>query len=463
MSQAKLSWGIAMPIILSSGKSYPLIDGDAQDILTAKLVETSRELPWSPDSTSSKPYSNELKLIQAAESHAQTMGLIASDGAAFICTALLILRDSEVFSAALKLIEISLVPEITEYVQPSYFISGACFLAPGLPKINEEALLASQALDFRLTHALLCEEQKHGINLEGGVPIFAGFIAPDSANPFVKAGHVFIEHGQVGRGAWHGIHSHRLQILALLEGFKQADFTFSNGSTLCASQLLSFLIDGKIWGDLLDSHADIMNNVEVEQCMPNGGAYQYLNPQKCQPIFSACGPAGLNSFLLCFGDSIGLPAIQTLLLKEHYYQLAQMVGRLQQKDITVGPSIAKKVIYDNISSSLYFSRYGVNDFGSGYPFLLDAFSPVMEVDLVESSDVRGVYYSRAQRAAFVETSAEKWLSIKAAEDQRTPSVSAVPATSMVKGQPSLSLLDITVIVDKNLAEIREVADLCKIH
>lgn len=232
----------------------------------------------------------------------------------FSRTALYILNTADFFVSCLaslekKLQKIGVKPQYT----PSGYIVGNGIVAPDLSEGGWSAIPKQHTddPDDTLNNILLELEHEHGIN-QDGVPIFIGFVDHNTANNFVLQNHVFREEAQIDRGLWHGIHSHRLQILALLEGFKKLNFKFADKTKLTATKLLQLLIQNDLWQTLID------NVVEADAIA--------VNEETTQFVFSASSPSMLNSFLLC---SEQLPHLRYLLLKEHYYEAHKMIKRVE--------------------------------------------------------------------------------------------------------------------------------------
>lgn len=315
---------------------------------------------------------NQLDLLRV-RSEAAWVGRTMDDMDRFVALAFRVLHDPQEFCSHLKGLEETLAKDWRGVLlKPRDYIAGSPVLAPGLPLQGLSVL--DEGVDFRLTHALLQAENAWGINLPttsdglAKVGIFSGFVSKAKANQHVLAHKTFMEDAQCERGLWHGIHSHRLQILVLLQAFEKEGFRFEGGSALTITNLSTLLIEAGIWGQLLDTHSPVLAVPASESAH-----HYYINsPGDYQPVFSATGPSLLNSFLMCFGDQYELPILQTLLLKEHYYHSGLMFRRLPLETIDsdlshAGLSAAEKVYY-NMMSALWYSSKGPNIYSGHYAF-----------------------------------------------------------------------------------------------
>lgn len=316
---------------------------------------------------------NQLDVL-AARGKAVWIGRTLDDITRFVRLAFRVLHDPQEFCSYVLDIENALAKDwLGPLLKPRDYIAGSPVLAPGLPQ--QGLAILDQGMDFRLTHVLLQAENEWGINLpdQAGdvakVAVFSGFVNKDKANQYVKSCKTFMEDGQRERGLWHGIHSHRLQILVLLKAFAKEGFRFEDGSPLTIHNLTALLIDAGIWGQLLDTNVPALT-VSVTS---DNALHYYINaPQDYRPVFSATSPSLLNSFMMCFADQFGLPILQTLWLKEHYHHLGLMFRRLPLE--TIDPSLhhagltADEKVYYNMVSALWFSSKGPNKYSGHYAF-----------------------------------------------------------------------------------------------
>lgn len=312
--------------------------------------------------------------VLAARSEAVWIGRSLDDITRFVQLAFRVLHDPQEFCSYLLDIENTLAKDWQgPLLKPRDYIAGSPVLAPGLPQ--EGLAVLDQGVDFRLTHVLLQAENEWGINLpdQAGdiakVAVFSGFVNKDKANQHVKSRKTFMEDGQRERGLWHGIHSHRLQILVLLKAFAKEGFRFEDGSSLTIHNLTALLIDAGIWGQLLDTNLPALT---VSTPSENALHYYINTPQDYRPVFSATSPSLLSSFMMCFADQFGLPRLQTLWLKEHYHHSGLMFHRLPLDVVNhsmnhAGLSAVERVYY-NMVSALWFSSKGPNIYSGHYAF-----------------------------------------------------------------------------------------------
>lgn len=203
---------------------------------------------------------------------------------------------------------------------PSYLLAGRGNFIPGAPSSSPKK--KRKLLD----ELLLKREQERGINTNGYTVKFMEFISSTIADQIIANGYLFSENKQVSRVVLHGSYSHRLMVEALADAAKQGelDLKLDSQKVLSFPQLLEILVLVKtklgfsLWEKVLDT-------VEDTQCMSGNP----LDPATYN--YSCRSPFVMNSILLCFGKTLGLPNLQSYLLDSHYKAMSQMIFRAKEK------------------------------------------------------------------------------------------------------------------------------------
>lgn len=214
-----------------------------------------------------------------------------------------------------------------------------------------------------LEKILLEREMESGINMEGFMPKFAGYVDREKANEFVSAGHIFAEDAQVDNLILHSKRSHALGLEVIRRAAEMGELNLNTGSqTLNLQQLLEMFVKIKdypiedesvsfskkedsssMWRYLLDSDEDSMSqalnkfyqeskarlkrNIKVESPLNelNKKSHDISNYS-----YSCRSPNVLNSVITCFGKELELPNLQHYQLNSHWKEAAQIVGRARE-------------------------------------------------------------------------------------------------------------------------------------
>lgn len=208
--------------------------------------------------------------------------------------------------------------EIAVAEKPFDFVMvGKGSFIPGPRKANLKPMASADQL---LSRTLLKREQSRGINRDG-VPRYIGAITRNISDDLVASGHVFEDDPLISRLLLHGPYSHRFQNEVLAQSLK-------NHPTLSAfppEQILNLLLSVRVhenslkcslWDFLIDNVSDMI--------LPYEDSSKYLRPENYAT--SCCSPMVLNPTLLCFGNQLGLPHLQYLLL-ETFWNAADELKR----------------------------------------------------------------------------------------------------------------------------------------
>lgn len=210
-----------------------------------------------------------------------------------------------------------------------------------------------------LDKLLLHREESIGINIDGGTPKFIGAVSQESANEFIaKKKHNFSEDEQVSTLLLHGKYSHRL----MLEAFRFAGIHEVN--SLSFPQLLELLVTVKyenqyLWEVIFDTAEDVIEPLKSKSKFHE----ENLNPDYYN--FSSRFPFVFKSLIVCFGQHIGLPNLQSYLLDSHWKESYRMVGRVTENN----NDLEKNRVYTYCMEALT-NIYPTGDIGRYFPFTL---------------------------------------------------------------------------------------------
>ncbi len=217
--------------------------------------------------------------------------------------------------------------------RPQYLIAGVGNFIPGPWPENYRPLKKNKALDLEL----LEREQRVGLNLDG-VGKFFGFVGNDSANEFVKEGHIFTENEHSSKFLFHGKYTHRLAFEVIRQAAQSGDLDLTIGnSELTQKQLLNLITFtwGKesglmSWGLLLDysKSAEAASKHERE---PDGFEKRMSDLDPRTYDFNSRSPFIFRSLITCFGGD-ELPNLSSYLLDSHYKEVAQMIYKIRGGD-----------------------------------------------------------------------------------------------------------------------------------
>lgn len=193
-----------------------------------------------------------------------------------------------------------------------------------LPGPRKASLKPMANADQLLSETLLKREQSRGINRDG-VPRYIGAITRDISDELVASGHVFEDDPLISRLLLHGPYSHRFQIEMLAQSLKKHPTLSAFPPAQILNLLLSVRVQGEttqysLWDYLIDNVGDMI----LPGILAGEISSKYLDPENYAT--SNCSPMVLNPNLLCFGDQLGLPHLQYLLL-ETFWNAADELKR----------------------------------------------------------------------------------------------------------------------------------------
>ncbi len=257
----------------------------------------------------------------------------------------------------------------------AYLIEGKGAFIPGTQREGSHLL---DLADEILSTVLLQEEQAFGINLEG-TPVYCGSVEAEVSNPFVAAGHLFMDNPLFSRMSLHGPQSHRIMFQAIKEAIKQMDAPLKD---LHPKQLLNLLINVHyqwtefgttyskvLWTFLIDTVDDARNALESNLDSDEFALYPENYSYSCR------SPFVFSSLLTCFGTQLGLPALHHLLLHAHFKTRSELVNNL-----LVEAEVPQETLTDEERARIglaLIAAYQCNERGlgdisdDGYPGALD--------------------------------------------------------------------------------------------
>ncbi|MBU6140636.1 MAG: hypothetical protein KGP29_03645 [Proteobacteria bacterium] len=255
---------------------------------------------------------------------------------------------------------------------PIHLIAGVGNFIPG-PWPKDYRPLKKEKI---LHRELLERENAAGINLDG-VGVFSGFINANSANEFVRDGHVFSENEQASKLLFHGKYSHRLFFEIVRQAIKSGEVDLIiDGKELTQQQLMQIMVYSwneksglSTWSSLIDSTEE--TNAQIGECDREEYRARALNPDYY--CFSSRSPFVFRSLLTCFGRD-EIPHLSRYLLDSHYKQVAQMVYKIRGGDeSSILSAIPDEFIYtccmDAMSTG---SKFRPEELGPDFPFLTNS-------------------------------------------------------------------------------------------
>lgn len=214
-----------------------------------------------------------------------------------------------------------------------------------------------------LERILLDREMASGINSEGFMPKFAGYVNRNKANEFVSSGHIFAEDAQVDNLILHSKRSHALGLEIIRRAAEMGELNLNIGDTnLNLQQLLEMFVkiqdyptknedisflkkenSSPMWRYLLDSDEDSMSQslnkfykrtkAKLRRGENPTNPAEALNRESydiSNYSYSCRTPNVLNSLVTCFGKELDLPNLQHYQLNSHWKEAAQIVGRARE-------------------------------------------------------------------------------------------------------------------------------------
>jgi len=357
--------------------SAPMGDYDRSDVLHLKKYykETlSRKIP----SIEIKPYKNLFTPnteVSVYQSTLKQLHLTHQDVVDLLMHGMSLFLNPIDCLKQLKSVDEDLGKEIvtkgllfTSKQDPAFHIISVGCILPGPPPEGALTKKKGRIID----DVLLRNEAAFGLNKEGS-PIFIGLVDNDTADQFIAKGYTFKEDVDVSNLLLHGKHSHRLQILALLQSLKGTRFKH-----IPAKDILKLLVEVKVkpdtfghrsgqvisgWNFLIDTQNDVITPVNET---PERNIKALIDIEKFN--YSCRSPFVFHSLLLSFGDKLGLPNLMHCLRDSFWKSVGKHIRRFKEyfefKDFT------DQETYLIVLEMLAVSRYGASSAGSNYFFSL---------------------------------------------------------------------------------------------
>lgn len=231
-----------------------------------------------------------------------------------------------------------------------YLIACEGYFLPGAPPASYVPHRKGRILN----DVFLSRQYAWGLNPEEILATFNGPISKDEANQFVQSGHLFKENTQVNRMLIHGKYVHCFGFEILWGALQESSFA----DKINAHELLTILIETHVfhfkgysqaWNFLIDNVRDLGNASAPETFAYSGGC-----------------PILLQSLLLCFGEQISLPHIQTCLLENHWKATYRMIRKINaQSDLPGFDVELNQKLYFAIMEALSTGRSNIS---SDYAF-----------------------------------------------------------------------------------------------